>query len=149
MAPATGVVLDTNVVLDLTVFADPGVAALRRGLDEGTLHALVNAQTLEELRLVLAYPRLGCDAAAQAAALDWYAGRATRVAEPPEDDPRPESRCPLRCRADPDDQKFLDLAWRAGARWLISKDKALLMLARAAARHGRFAIVAPADFPAA
>ena len=43
-------------------------------------------------------------------------------------------RLPLtgpRC-TDPDDQKFLDLALHAHAKWLVSRDKALLRLARKA-----------------
>ena len=41
----------------------------------------------------------------------------------------------LVCR-DPDDQKFIDLALASGARWLISRDKALLALAKRARPRG-------------
>jgi len=47
-------------------------------------------------------------------------GHATFVDEPP--------RGPLRCK-DPDDQVFIDLALHVGAKWLFSKDAALLKLA--------------------
>jgi hypothetical protein len=47
-----------------------------------------------------------------------------------------------RC-ADPDDQKFLALAANAGARWLLSRDRALLALAGRLRRAGGFAILAP------
>jgi predicted nucleic acid-binding protein len=47
-----------------------------------------------------------------------------------------------RC-ADPDDQKFLTLAAHAGARWLLSRDRALLALHRRCLRESGFAIVAP------
>ncbi|MBX3622048.1 MAG: PIN domain-containing protein [Rhizobacter sp.] len=40
----------------------------------------------------------------------------------------------LRC-TDPDDQKFIDLAV-ANARWLVSRDRAVLKLARRAALFG-------------
>ena len=39
----------------------------------------------------------------------------------------------LQC-SDPDDQKFLDLAHAQGAGWLLSRDRAVLKLARRAAR---------------
>ena len=42
---------------------------------------------------------------------------------------------PCRC-SDPDDQKFIDLALHAGARWLLSHDKAVLRLAAPARRLG-------------
>ena len=41
----------------------------------------------------------------------------------------------LVCR-DPDDQKFIDLALARNARWLISRDKALLALAKRAKPRG-------------
>jgi predicted nucleic acid-binding protein len=53
-----------------------------------------------------------------------------------------ETPASLRCR-DGDDQKFLDLAHFAGARWLISRDRALLDLAKRA-RHLGFEILTPA-----
>jgi predicted nucleic acid-binding protein len=39
------------------------------------------------------------------------------------------------CR-DPDDQKFIDLALAAKAQWLVSRDKALLALAKRAKARG-------------
>jgi predicted nucleic acid-binding protein len=44
-------------------------------------------------------------------------------------------RGPLRCK-DPDDQVFIDLALHVGARWLFTKDAALLKLARRARQRG-------------
>ena len=41
------------------------------------------------------------------------------------------------CR-DPDDQKFIDLALARHARWLVSRDKALLALAKRAKLRGLF-----------
>ena len=50
-------------------------------------------------------------------------------------------RTPCRC-TDPDDQKFIDLALHSGAQWLLSRDRAVLKLAREARQRG-LAIVAP------
>jgi predicted nucleic acid-binding protein len=52
----------------------------------------------------------------------------------------------LHC-ADPDDQMFVDLAHAAGARWLVSRDRAVLRLARRAAAFG-IAIAAPEGWSA-
>ncbi|MBF5046439.1 putative toxin-antitoxin system toxin component, PIN family [Aggregicoccus sp. 17bor-14] len=125
MPERLAVVLDTNVVLDLLVFDDAQARPLLTALQEGALEAWADARTLEELRQVLGYASFGLDAAAQAALLARY-GALVRVAPPmgPEQGARGElPRC-----ADRDDQKFLELAARAGARWLVSKDKQLLQL---------------------
>jgi putative PIN family toxin of toxin-antitoxin system len=140
MGSPSGIVLDTNIVLDMAVFRDPGVATILHRVESGALRALVSQATMEELRRVLAYPAFAQSEAQRGAALLWYGSVSERVDVP---DP---ADCPLRCRADPDDQKFLDLAWAAGARFLITKDKALLALSRRAARQGRFEILAPEDF---
>jgi predicted nucleic acid-binding protein len=50
---------------------------------------------------------------------------------------------PLPRCADPDDQKFLELALDTGARWLLSKDRELLKLANRTRRVCRFAILQP------
>lgn len=50
---------------------------------------------------------------------------------------------------DPDDQKFLELALQAHADTLITKDKALLKLAKKTARNNMFAIITPQAWHAA
>ncbi|MGI4857360.1 MAG: PIN domain-containing protein, partial [Janthinobacterium lividum] len=50
-----------------------------------------------------------------------------------------------RC-SDRDDQKFLELAARSGAHWLVTKDKALLKLARRFTRDFACRIDRPAGF---
>jgi putative PIN family toxin of toxin-antitoxin system len=117
-------VLDTNVVLDLLVFDDPALGPLARALASGTVIAWVDEHTLRELKYVLAYPTFHLDEAAQRAVLERYQGLVhVAPAQPaPLQPPLP------RCR-DRDDQKFLELAARAGARWLVSKDKRVLSMA--------------------
>ena len=53
---------------------------------------------------------------------------------------------PLRCR-DPDDQMFIDLALSARAQWLVTRDRALLVLARRARLRG-VTVIRPVDWPA-
>jgi len=55
----------------------------------------------------------------------------------------PESGVRLPVCTDRDDQKFLELARDAGADILITKDKALLKLARKTAQAGLFRIMVP------
>lgn len=133
------VVLDTNVCLDLFVFADPRVERLAAALADGAIEAVSDARCREEWHRVLAYPTLNLDEAAQAAARAAYDGVLRRL----DTVPLPAGIQLPRC-ADPDDQKFLELALGARARWLLSKDKEVLRLGRRTARDGLFVIATPA-----
>ena len=132
------IVLDTNVVLDLVVFGDPGAKALRAAIEAKRVTVLGSAESRAELLRVLAYPRFRLDDSAQQAALRWVDTHAQSVEAPSAHPPLP--RC-----SDPDDQKFLDLAWAAGADVLVTKDKALLHLARRIAKLGRFLVSSPTE----
>lgn len=136
-APPERAVLDTNVCLDLFVFADPRAARLRDALQAGTLCVVCDADCREEWRSVLAYPQWQLDPSAQAAHLARLDALAQADASPLGDPPRPP-----RCR-DPDDQKFLELAARTGARWLFTRDDALLRLSRRTQREMGLVIVTP------
>ncbi len=139
------VVLDTNVCLDLFVFDDPRCAALHAALEAGELRAVTDEACSIEWQRVLHYPVLRLDDAAREAARRRH--EAIVQAWPSGDAGEPAAH-PLRCR-DPHDQKFLDLAARAGARWLLSRDDHLLSLARRARRAGLFAILTPEAWLAA
>lgn len=124
------VVVDTNVVLDLLVFDDPGARALGQALATGTLCWLATPVMREELQRVLAYPAIRkrpratpLDDAQVLARYDALSQRA--------DPPAP---CAVRC-ADRDDQGFIDLA-AAHRAMLLSKDKAVLRLRRRLAPLG-------------
>ena len=133
-------VLDTNVALDLFVFRDAGCARLWSALQAGTVRAVVDEVCRAEWLAVLGYPALALPEGVQreaGAAFDQWIQRLPESSL----SPRSELRLP-RC-ADPDDQKFLELALAAGAQWLLSKDKAVLQLARRTAREGWFQILTP------
>ena len=130
------VVLDTNVVLDLLVYDDPVTRPLAEALAQGQLMAWADETTLLELERVLTLPTFKLDAPRQREIYTRYQ-RLVRVAPVASSEPVPELP---RCR-DRDDQKFLLLTARAGAAWLVSKDKRVLSLAD---RHGLpFAIFSP------
>jgi predicted nucleic acid-binding protein len=124
------VVLDTNVVLDLWLFADPRAVPLRSALQAGHLQALVTEPTLAELAHVLQRPFVQAWGAAAASVLPGLLASSRQVQPPPRQAPLPP-RC-----SDADDQKFVDLAWGWPAAWLLSRDRAVLKLARAARSRG-------------
>ncbi|UZD54671.1 putative toxin-antitoxin system toxin component, PIN family [Caldimonas aquatica] len=128
MTARARLVLDTNVLLDWLVFEDPAVARLGRAIEEGTVLCLATAEMLEELRRVLAYPQFAARVGDSHAILRRWQRHAVAWTEG-------LSPARLRC-TDPDDQKFLDLAFAAQAHWLLSKDRAVLRLAGRAARLG-------------
>jgi len=136
--PAT--VLDTNVVLDWLVFRDPGIVAIAAAVADGRLRWLATARMRAELAAVLARATLSrwtSDTAAALAGFDRHA--AIRPPPPP---------APLLC-TDPDDQDFVDLALAERADWLVTRDHALLALARRARPLG-VKVVRPAHWrPAA
>ncbi|HMM46726.1 MAG TPA: putative toxin-antitoxin system toxin component, PIN family [Thiobacillaceae bacterium] len=128
-------VLDTNVALDLLLFDDPATRALRDALEAGRVRCMVSGAMLEEWRRVLGYPRFALESARQAELFDAYRALAERTEAVARGD---LPRC-----ADPDDQKFLELAAATGARGLVSKDGALLKLRRRCA--ARFRIMTPGE----
>ena len=141
-SPALRAVLDSNVWIDILVFDDPTTRPIRAALEAGTLEALIDSRCLKELTYVLDYPQFVRFAVNKAEALDAVA-RLSQLVEP---EPLSEDAPPLpKCR-DRDDQKFLELAHAIKADWLVSKDRALLKLAKRTARDFGFRIAQPAPF---
>jgi predicted nucleic acid-binding protein len=133
-------VLDTNVVLDWWVFADPGTRSLGAALESGALRWLATPALLDELDQVLSRPLAAKWEPARERALTLRCEiQCTLVHEPP------AAASDLRC-SDPSDQKFLDCALHGQAQWLFSRDCALLRLARRAARFG-LTIAPPERWP--
>jgi putative PIN family toxin of toxin-antitoxin system len=134
-------VLDTNIVLDVFVFADEAARPLLPALQAGQLHWLATEAMRTELERVLGYaqiaPRLafhGLQAEGVLAQFD----RHVRCVDAP-------AKAPVTC-ADPDDQKFIDLAVAHRA-LLLSKDRAVLSMKN---RLARLEVTARAAFaPAA
>jgi len=142
---ALPVVLDSNVWIDILVFDDPRTRPILAALERGALHALIDARCLGELSRVLDYPQFvqrGIDKAAALATLTRLAQQIAPPAAAPDAKPLPQCK-------DRDDQKFLELAHASGAAWLVSKDRAVLKLAKRVARDFGFRIAEPAAFVAA
>ncbi|MEO5698134.1 MAG: PIN domain-containing protein [Burkholderiaceae bacterium] len=118
------VVLDTNVVLDWLLFRDARSAKLQAALRAGSLDWIATPAMRAELAHVLDRGRL--DAWPCGGLWEQWDRHCRKV---------PATPCPmaaaanLRC-TDPDDQKFIDLAVASRARWLLTRDRAVLKLAR-------------------
>lgn len=115
-------VLDTNIVLDLLVFADPATAPLTPLMEHGALRWIATSGMRSELERVLSYPQIAPRVAfygltSQSVLARFDAG--VRLVEPA---PRAAAVC-----KDADDQVFIDLAAAHGA-IILSKDRAVLQL---------------------
>ena len=135
LAPAPIVVLDTNVVLDWLVFRNSEATALGLAILKGRVAWVATAPMREELDHVLGRGHLaawGPDRAAVGAHWDRHCAV---WPTPAPAGPGSRPRC-----SDPDDQKFIDLAIACGARWLVSRDRAVLKLAKRLREAGVTAI---------
>ncbi|HEX5125838.1 MAG TPA: PIN domain-containing protein, partial [Rhodocyclaceae bacterium] len=125
-------------------FRDPNLLPLRACIDSRSAILLTRNECLEELRRVLAYPQFKLDSAAQTAVFEDYARAATCIPDACAVEIEAAKALP-QC-GDPDDQKFLQLAWDGIAHALLTRDKLLLKLARRPILRERFAIITPENF---
>lgn len=123
-------ILDTQTVLDWRFFRDPACASW--SAPGGHWRWLATPAMRDELAHVLARGIPGRWTTPAREVLGFFDAYAT-VLTPPALDAALARR--LRCR-DPDDQKFIDLAVATGRCDLVSRDRAVLALARHAAAHG-------------
>ena len=133
------VVLDTNVVLDWLVFRNPSCHLLHDKVVGRSVRWLASKAMGDELAHVLSrgvVDRWGPDRDTL-----WGEWQRHVLLLP---DSTPESAWQLRC-TDPDDQKFIDCALVHGARWLLSRDRAVLKLRKRAAVLG-LAILTPEEW---
>lgn len=131
-------VLDTNVVLDWLVFADARVMRWGRSIESASVRWMRTAAMADELDRVLARAWPARWLLDRVAITARAAGHACCVAAPSPQAVRHAPRC-----ANPDDQMFIDLAVALQARWLLTRDRALLRLGPQARRFG-IEIVTPA-----
>lgn len=134
------IVIDTNVCLDLFVFRDPRWAALHAALRERRVEAVTRSDCRNEWLAVLHYDHLPLDEKSRPQATTEYDALIHCIQV---ETLEKKQEFPLPACKDPDDQKFLEVARDAGATILITKDKALLKLAKRTARAGLFRIMTP------
>ena len=115
-------VLDTNVVLDLLVFADLATAPLPDLLASGALRWIATKGMRSELARVLDYPQIAPRVTLHGRSPEAVLAQFDAAVQTVE----PALRASAICQ-DADDQPFIDLAAAHGA-ILLSKDKAVLCL---------------------
>jgi putative PIN family toxin of toxin-antitoxin system len=140
------VVLDTNIVLDAYLFANPATAALRDDLAAKKLRWIATDAMHTELVRVLTYPHITRWIAhhprsaqdvldAVRAQCEFVPTPSAQYAtQPTTQRPSAAALPSLRCR-DRDDQIFIDLAVAHQA-LLLSKDREVLRLRKALGLHG-------------
>ena len=132
-------VLDTNVCLDAFVFGDAQCASLLEAIHAHEIELVTREDCYAEWQAVLTYRRLALTDEQRALAAEvfdrWVHMQPSQVLVSDIALPR--------CR-DRDDQKFLELARQTGAVALLTRDEALLRLARRTKREGLFLILPPA-----
>lgn len=129
LPPPSRVVIDTQVVMDWLVFDDARARPLVAALQAGRLRWIGRPAMLDELKHVLGRGV----AAAYGPDLTLIERTFAEHCEMIDREPAPALR--LVCR-DKDDQKFIDLAIAEKAAWLISRDRAVLALAKRARLTG-------------
>lgn len=135
MSPPMRVLFDTNTVVSALLFNSPRWRWLRTHWASGLVLPLGSADTVAELLRVLAYPKFKLKPDDREELLGDYLPFVQVQPKPP--------RARLQCR-DAQDQMFLDLAFAAEAKAIVSGDSDLLVLA------GRtpFALQTPAQYQA-
>lgn len=133
------IVLDTNVCLDLFVFRDARWSSLLAAMRRGEVEAVTRDDCRREWQIVLGYAHLRLDETQRDQVKSEF--DSLICCHPIDETAQEVVRLPV-CK-DKDDQKFLELARDLNADVLITKDKALLKLARKTRRDGLFAIMTP------
>ncbi|MFZ6753657.1 putative toxin-antitoxin system toxin component, PIN family [Undibacterium sp. Dicai25W] len=134
------VVIDTNVCLDLFVFHDQRWNEILQALQKGSLKAYTRPECRDEWLAVLKYPHLPIKAENLVTIQSQFDQLIECVA------PATLSNIKLPVCSDKDDQKFLEIARDADAHFLITKDKALLKLAKRIRKLGLYSIETPENF---
>lgn len=130
LLPPLPLVLDTNAVLDWLLFRDVRMQPLAAAIEAGRCRWIVSEALRDEIAHVLMRgiaSRPGADTSPL-----WTAWEQRAQVLPA---PEPQSLPGLRC-TDADDQKFIDFALVQRARWLVSRDRAVLKLRKRARERG-------------
>ena len=123
--PVPLVVLDTNVVFDWLLFEHPDGLALGAALGRSEIRWVATAAMRDEFAHVLARGALKAWAPDSAKIDAAWSTHCVNVPDAPPGGLAPRFRC-----SDPDDQKFIDLAVAHSPCLLLTRDRAVLKLAK-------------------
>lgn len=129
-------VLDSNVVLDLWYWHDPEASSLKNVIDNKRLQAVSSPSCIKELAAVLSRPHFELSFYEQDEIIAKLLTSLLLVA--------PSIEGVIPCK-DPDDEKFLNLAYEIRADFLFTKDKKVLRAGRRLRCLGT-KTMRPADF---
>ena len=132
------VVLDSNVVLDCFVFENAECSGLLGAITSGAVAWKATHEMREELFRVVSLGHLSAWRPDSARLSEQWRRWCVESLPPATSAPAGRLRC-----TDPDDQKFIDFAVSVGARWLVSRDRAVLKLARRLREHGVEVVTPP------
>lgn len=130
MSSPQKIVIDTNIALDVLLFAAPDAQPLQAALQTQQLQWLATPRMREELLRVLAYPHIALRMQFYQHTTEHIMQQFDALATVVEAAPR----CIYACK-DPDDQCFIDLAVAHDA-LLLSKDAQVLKLRKRLAKLG-------------
>ena len=118
MGPEETVVFDTNVLVSAVGWRGPEHELYER-CRAGELRLAISPELLAELERVLRYPKFGFAEEEIEGFVSNLLGHAMTVSP---------SRTVVVVEEDPDDDRIIECALAAGARWIVSGDKHLLGL---------------------
>jgi predicted nucleic acid-binding protein len=136
-------VIDTQSVLDWLYFHNPACAQWEVTRQAGQWRWVASLALRHELALVLGRGQIGARWPGDATQVLRHFDQHASLCPQPDTAPRHWPRC-----TDREDQKFIDLALSHQARWLVSRDKAVLKLSRKCWAVGQVEIVRPNDWRA-
>lgn len=131
MGPGEKVVIDTNVFISAFGWGGKPLKIIEL-LEKGAIRNCISKEIIEELALALSYPRLNFSYKIQSEILEFVLAYS--------DFCEPKERVDI--TSDPDDNKFLECAVFADARYIITGDKGLLSLGQ----FRNLKIITPEDF---
>lgn len=121
------VVIDTNVWLDILYWHDKSVEPLTEFLENRSIAAFTSIQCVEEFADVISRKQFHLEDRQQIDLLNRLLSLTLVCSS--------ETAAPVKC-PDPDDQKFLDLAFCVKSDFLVTKDKLVLKAGKRLRVHG-------------